>query len=688
MEDKLSAGIAAAEQGNFSLGKALLTQALREQPNSEIGWLWLGRCLADTGQKKYCFERALAINPKNQEARQELNQMLSPAPEASKPPPAEKTVQPFTMDIGPEELQSPLPRTPVPASVQTNPPAEQPPAQAGDTPPSPPPATPDAGPENKKRSSRWTIIDLLAMIVIVGGMLFIYFYFRPFRIPFLPTAATQPVGTPTITLTPTQSPTRKPSATYTPTLTPGTPTITRTPLITATDASTSHYLNAKNDYEQASNEHALNKYTSLINNARQEIDLAIGLNQKNGDYYALRSEILSAYAGTIDLRADRDYYNTIALDNLKTAVSLGISDPAAERKIPPLQFSLRQCDAGLAEVRQLEAQAGSSAPPNPDLLDLEAMGYLCQGQLEQALASIDRGLAIDQFPDQEWLQAVILYQLGRSDEALTILNNLIKATPDNDGYRYYLRAEIYYEQGKIDLAQHDLDTGSWNNWNQSSLRAYVLGRLALDAGNKQKAIEDYQNAFVTLDWYYQPTLFKQVEKALVDLGGTAPLEQHTAQWTVTPMPTLAITPIPQPVTPASTPANIPTPSRAIPVDMSKGTGFIDYTMSLYPVYFFKPPKAIHVKSVQVLTLQLLSNSNKGATPFKVLLWNPGTGEWVLFSPNWGQNKIDDPSRFVDSQGSIYLAVHYHDGDIGSINNIWFTLYVTLEDGSSLTIDKK
>lgn len=72
VEDLLKAGIASARAGNPEDASKMLIQVVQTNPNSELGWLWLGLCRTEAKQKEYCFRRVLAINPQNREARRRL----------------------------------------------------------------------------------------------------------------------------------------------------------------------------------------------------------------------------------------------------------------------------------------------------------------------------------------------------------------------------------------------------------------------------------------------------------------------------------------------------------------------------------------------------------------------------------------------------------------------------------------
>lgn len=64
--------IAAIRSGDKGRGRALLTQALRLNPQNEQAWLWMTAIAETPEQQRECLERVLAINPQNKVARQGL----------------------------------------------------------------------------------------------------------------------------------------------------------------------------------------------------------------------------------------------------------------------------------------------------------------------------------------------------------------------------------------------------------------------------------------------------------------------------------------------------------------------------------------------------------------------------------------------------------------------------------------
>ncbi len=68
----LRAGVAAARSGQRERARDLLIRALRQDPRSAAGWLWLSGVVDRPDEQRYCLERVLALDPDNQAARRGL----------------------------------------------------------------------------------------------------------------------------------------------------------------------------------------------------------------------------------------------------------------------------------------------------------------------------------------------------------------------------------------------------------------------------------------------------------------------------------------------------------------------------------------------------------------------------------------------------------------------------------------
>lgn len=55
----------------------VFAEALIDDSNHELDWLWAASQLTDVFQRRYCLERALMINANSEQARRELDQLAS-----------------------------------------------------------------------------------------------------------------------------------------------------------------------------------------------------------------------------------------------------------------------------------------------------------------------------------------------------------------------------------------------------------------------------------------------------------------------------------------------------------------------------------------------------------------------------------------------------------------------------------
>ena len=96
------------QAGQPQLARPLLIEVVKQQPDSEEGWLLLSQAVAEQRQKIDCLQRVLRINPDNREAQSRLRLLLSPPEERAAPiitpspapPPARSTRSHFARTIG------------------------------------------------------------------------------------------------------------------------------------------------------------------------------------------------------------------------------------------------------------------------------------------------------------------------------------------------------------------------------------------------------------------------------------------------------------------------------------------------------------------------------------------------------------------------------------------------------------
>ena len=79
-DEELNQALELIKSGDKEAGKNLLTDLVKRDPDNEKAWLWLAS-MTDGEQRISCLQKALAINPKNEEARAYLEK-LKPQPKA------------------------------------------------------------------------------------------------------------------------------------------------------------------------------------------------------------------------------------------------------------------------------------------------------------------------------------------------------------------------------------------------------------------------------------------------------------------------------------------------------------------------------------------------------------------------------------------------------------------------------
>lgn len=90
LDSLLEQAVVASKAGNLARARGLLIAALKIDPKSEQGWLWLAGTLTDPDERRACLEKVLAIDPANDYAREGLRWPAEhpPGPQSAGAPPA------------------------------------------------------------------------------------------------------------------------------------------------------------------------------------------------------------------------------------------------------------------------------------------------------------------------------------------------------------------------------------------------------------------------------------------------------------------------------------------------------------------------------------------------------------------------------------------------------------------------
>jgi peroxiredoxin len=146
----------------------LLVDYLRLNPTSPRAWWLMSQAVTDPGQKAYCLERLLQLDPGNIPAREQLQKL--------KPAAARPSGSPSSSPAAGKPAESPPP----PAwAVASKPAARQtsaPPRPVSFTPPAPGKARPSR-PAGKPAKKRLWILDVMMGVFVVSALSLAGFYF-------------------------------------------------------------------------------------------------------------------------------------------------------------------------------------------------------------------------------------------------------------------------------------------------------------------------------------------------------------------------------------------------------------------------------------------------------------------------------------------------------------------------------
>lgn len=239
----------------------------------------------------------------------------------------------------------------------------------------------------------------------------------------------------------------------------------------------------------------------------------------------MRHAIINKYAYIQDLRADRDALYESAAENNRQLLALGITGPLmlnAKLQLAEDLIETGRCEEGMNLLQEVADQTPPKEDFNGNIQVIQSKGCACLGDLDQAIrlvtASTFNG---DMLDTKAYLNALYLYQADRKEEALRIIDQNIEKGPSFMGWRYYLRAAVYFDLGETDRAGQDLDAGAMYTWDRNGLYSYVHGKLALAAGDKDAGMEWLRHAEASLP-VAANVLREQIVRELEDLSAEVP----------------------------------------------------------------------------------------------------------------------------------------------------------------------
>jgi tetratricopeptide (TPR) repeat protein len=443
------------------------------------------------------------------------------------------------------------------------------------------------------------------------------------------------------------------------------------------DDANAYFLRATSYYYLTYNQRILTEYETDIYRALDDIDKAIALDPLgNGDYYHMRYEIYSRIAQISTLRIEYETRSAIAADNLRRALELGASSIKVPYQLPLVLVAAGRCQEALDEAWRLERVLLPADAPSASLLIAIAVAEECLGHYERALSFVDKADAVHPGETYDLDRAVLLYGLGRLDEAEAILDMLIADDPYYGGYRYFLRALIHYEMGLKDLALEDTQSGYANTWGDMRIAATMRGLFALDEGDEERALYEFQYAEITTPHDDRPLH----ERALRDLAsiGAKPLTEPEAMILMpTPMPPLA----------RSDRVSAAKPPPGLPSDYVVGCGELNLAPDSSLTAHYVAKLTSPVRKVKWLKLWVLVDVARLTDQVRVFLWSPKDNFWVPMVLGNGIIDVPEPQRFVLPTGDVLVGVLEMKNEYVTVGNILPSMEVVLQNGETVQLGR-
>ncbi len=273
--------------------------------------------------------------------------------------------------------------------------------------------------------------------------------------------------------------------------------------------------------------------------ALRDLNTLIELQPTAGGYYAWRNYALRRMADLEVSSANKFAIYDLAYQDAAKAVELHVNPSSyAYRHYARNLIEGNHCQDGLAETQKLIDQATLQSDDFGEYYSLYLTeAYICLGEFDKALESA-QSITCEQdqvLSCQTSMLIQIYFQSGDYENALDVINQTIDVQPAWEGWRYFIRALIYYEQGEPELASQDLEVGDTYTWYGNGVYWYVKAKFALDAGDKETGIAYLQNAEQTLDVINMP-LRKQVIEELKSYGAEPIMQTANLPFVIPPSP--------------------------------------------------------------------------------------------------------------------------------------------------------
>jgi tetratricopeptide (TPR) repeat protein len=508
IDENIISGILAARSGNFKEASNQFTIAVKNNPQNEDAWLYLGHVLTQPDRREYCYRQVLRINPSHETARISMEHLRDDPqkimfPEAFKPP-----------------IQSKQTNTYSPAVTNT-PPATVSIQQSAISPKIKRKARPFWG------GFKWGFAIIVVIIsipmafqilrgdadVVIEGVS------RMKRTFFGPSSD--------IDTTMMQFTSAAEYYMHAKKLLGigeakrAIPYLKKT-IELAPEHDEPYYDLASILYIYSIYDLSMTDYYAENELAKTSMDKAIELQPYDKEYYYMRAVISKNFSINVESRANRIPILRSAEQDIRQAMTLMDDDNyyTYYHNLTQILNLSGQCGDTLAVIEDMEKQIPNTMQVEYAAIQKEkGIAFACLGDLQKANQFMEES-KIDRTDEDEKVfdQALYAYMDGRLDESLQIVNELINRSPTFWGKRYYLRAAIEIEQGNMDAAREDIGIGEKYTWDRIGFYSYVQAQIALADGDTDAAISWLQRSEATCE-AQEEVLREKALSQLLDLGG-------------------------------------------------------------------------------------------------------------------------------------------------------------------------
>src|SRR5690606_25737640 len=140
------------------------------------------------------------------------------------------------------------------------------------------------------------------------------------------------------------------------------------------------------------NQHNFSKFQIYVDAGLLDIDKAIAIQPKIGDYYMLRQDLLIRLVGIMDYRVDRFHLNNFSAENALVAMNLGVTKEYSERIYIIDLIYAERCEEALELSQKYINETSPQDTSITGLYHIQSTAYMCLGEINQAISMVNKSM--------------------------------------------------------------------------------------------------------------------------------------------------------------------------------------------------------------------------------------------------------------------------------------------------------